>query len=561
MDGDEHRFDHDPLSEAVTGRAFTGAVNPVRALLASHFQTGLNRSIREMGRNGTAALILATLCLGLFALLPLTAGLALAGWTLGKAIQEPWVPALLGGIFTVLAFGGGLLGGVLGGAKSLAWERLRGFPLSKGQVFRAELVAGLGDLLTLMLSLGLASLTLGLLCAQPLRAPFALLLLLGSILVLLTVQLLVGGLATALLRHLKTALFLLLGLLWIGSVAMGSFGPRAAARSARAPARAQALAPGAEEARLRVLAERLRQAVECLPATQSARGLSEPDLRLAALRQLPLLALGALLAWLAAGLLWRESLADGQTLAVSAGQARLWSFSRPAYGLARLQWRTLMGSMIGRFAFIIPVMAVVLIKGPMARAQGQNLWAAPGAFIYLAFSAAQLLFNLFGLDQGAVKGLLLLPVEPKELLYGKSLGFGLFLGLQGAMLALLLALFGGPGLAPQLPAGLLLFAACSLAMGSVGLWSSVAMPRPLSRKRLNNSGMPLPMVLLSMGTSLGCAAVFGGLFAALAWAAPRWLLPGMAVAAGAMLLVFRASLELGAAYLAKHRERLVERLG
>ena len=58
-----------------------------------------------------------------------------------------------------------------------------------------------------------------------------------------------------------------------------------------------------------------------------------------------------------------------------------------------------------------------------------------------------------------------------------------------------------------------------------------------------------------------CAALFGGLFALLAWAAPNWLLPGMAVAAGAMVLVFRAGLEIGAAYLSKHRERLVERLG
>lgn len=87
------------------------------------------------------------------------------------------------------------------------------------------------------------------------------------------------------------------------------------------------------------------------------------------------------------------------------------------------------------------------------------------------------------------------------------------------------------------------------------------MPRPLSRKRLNNSGMPLPMILLSMGTSLGCAGLFGGLFALLAWAAPAWLLPGMAFAALVMVFVFRAGLEIGAAYLAKHRERLVERLG
>ncbi len=544
-------------------------MTPVRALLTSHFQTGLNRSIREMGRNGTAALIIVVCCVALFALLPLTLGLGLAGWSLGRAIHTPWVPGLIGAIFTVIAFGGGLLGGILGGAKSLQWERLRAFPLRKGTIFAAELIAGLGDLLTLLLGLGLASLTLGLLIAQPLRAPFTLILLIASLLVLLTVQLLVGGLATSLLRHLKTALFVLLGILWIASVAMGSLGsqhPSSKGRATSARAQPVASTPASsatalDEARLRAIGDRLRRAADFLPATQSVHGLVDSNLLKASARQLPILALAALLAWMAATLLWRESLQDGQTLTVSAGQAKLWHFSRPAYGLARLQWRTLSGSMIGRFAFIIPIMAVVLIKGPMARAQGQALWAVPGAFIYLSFSSAQLLFNMFGLDQGAVKGLLLLPIETKELLYGKSLGYGIFLGLQGALLALLLAIFGGPGLAPQLPAGILLFIACSLAMGAVGLWSSVAMPRPLSRKRLNNSGMPLPMVLLSMGTSLGCAALFGGLFALLAWAAPHWLLPGMALAAMAMILVFRAGLEIGAVYLAKHRERLVERLG
>lgn len=533
-------------------------MSPIRALLISHFQTGWNRAIREMGRNGTVALVIVACCIGFFALLPMTVGLGFAGWGLGRTIHEPWAPAAVGAIYTAGAFGGGLLGGILGGAKTLDWERLRSFPLRRNQIFAAELVAGLGDLLTMMFSLGLGSLTAGIMVATPFRAPFALLLLVASLIVMLTVQLLVGGLATALLRNLKTALFVLLGLAWIASVAMGSFGPKHQQHASRPlPSHIETM----DQARLRALMGRLQAVAEFLPATQSAHSLVETNLGKASLRQLPLLGLAALLAWMASGLLWRESVLDAQTLTVSARQAKLWSFSRPAHGIARLQWRTLMGSMIGRFAFLIPIIAVVLIKGPMARAGGASIWAVPGAFIYLAFGAAQLLFNMFGLDQGAVKGLLLLPITPRELLYGKCLGYGIFMGLQGALLALLLALFGGPGLASQLPAGLLLFIACALAMGTVGLWSSVTMPRPLSRKRLNNSGMPLPMILLSMGTSLGCAALFGGLFALLAWAAPHWLVPGMAVMAGLMGIVFRMGLGIGAANLAKNRERLVERLG
>ena len=532
------------------------AVSPVRALLISHAQAGLNRSIREMGRNRLWAVALVAGSVGLLALLPVTMGMGFAGWTLGRAIREAWAPALIGAVFTFTAFGGGIFGGILGGSKSLDWERLRSFPLRRGQLFAAELVAGLGDLFAMMVAAGLGSFTLGLVIAQPLRAPVALLLLLASLVVMLATQLIIGGLAATLLRHLKTALFLLLGLVWISSVAVSAMGPQRHGMDKAPQIQAQAL----DEARMKAIGEALRRAAEALPATQSAHGLAD-SAALSAARQLPLLGLAALLAWIASGLLWRESRKDAQTLAVSAGQARLWTFSRPAHGLARLQWRTLMGSMIGRFAFLIPILAIAIIKGPLSAAMGQAAWAIPGAFIYLAFAASQLLFNIFGLDQGAVKGLLLLPVPPKELLYGKSLGYAFFLSLQGLMLAGLMAFFSAPGQATQIPAGLMLFAACLLAMAAVGLWTSVAMPRPLSRKKLNNTGMPLAAILIYMGTSLGCAAFFGGLFALFSWAAPAWLLPGMALAAGAMLVVFRAALELAAIYLAKHRERLVERLG
>lgn len=535
------------------------AVTHVRALLAAHAQTGWNRALRELGRGGAIALIAGVAALGLFALLPMVAGLAFAGWLLGRS-ANPWAPVFVGGLLTLVSVGGGLLGGILGGSKSLAWERLRAFPLRRGEVFAAELVAGLGDLLTGTIAAGLLAFCLGLAAAHPARSPFALLLLAESLMTLLSVQLVVGGLASALLRHLKTALFVLLGLLWVASVALSSPRPRSVPPLSVTASTAAPALPSAA-ARLTLPEDRLLRAAAFLPAVQGARSLGDPSLARGAARHLPALALAGLLAWLASTLLWRESLQDATSLALSARQARLWSFSRPIHGLARLQLRTLAGSMIGRFAFLIPVMAVVLLKGPLAGAETRPLLAVPGAFIYLAFSATQLLFNQFGLDQGAAKGLLMLPVSPKELLLGKALGHGAFLGLQALLLALLLAVFGGPGLAPALPAGLALFAACALAMGIVGMFTSVAMPRPLSRTRLGSGGMPLVMVLVSMGASLGCAALFGGLFAALAWLAPAWLLPGMLLAAAAMVLVFRAGLEAAGAYLVRHRERLVERLG
>ncbi|HET8715615.1 MAG TPA: hypothetical protein VFM16_07315, partial [Holophagaceae bacterium] len=149
------------------------AVTPVRALLAAQAQTGWNRALRELGRGGTIAMIAGVGALGLFALLPMIGGLATAGWLLGRS-ANPWAPVFIGGLLTALTFGGGILGGILGGSKSLAWERLRGFPLRRREVFTAELVAGLGDLLMMILASGILAFSLGLLAAHPARAAFIL---------------------------------------------------------------------------------------------------------------------------------------------------------------------------------------------------------------------------------------------------------------------------------------------------------------------------------------------------------------------------------------------------
>ncbi|HEU4951264.1 MAG TPA: hypothetical protein VFT46_04895, partial [Holophagaceae bacterium] len=247
------------------------AVTHVRALLAAHAQTGWNRARRELGRGGAVALAVGAAALAFFALLPMVGGLAFAGWLLGRSVN-PWGPVFIGGLLTALALGGGVLGGVLGGSKSLAWECLRGFPLRRSEVFGAELVAGLGDLLTGTIAAGLVAFCLGLAAAHPTRSPFALLLVAEAVVTLLAVQLVIGGLASALLRHLKTAVFVLLGLLWVASVALSSPRPRKVwlppAQAATASAPAPALPRAA--ARLAISEDRLLRLAAFLPAVQGA---------------------------------------------------------------------------------------------------------------------------------------------------------------------------------------------------------------------------------------------------------------------------------------------------
>lgn len=537
------------------------AVSPFRALLEMHFQSGWNRSVKELGKQGTWALVLLGTVLLCFAVLPLVGGLGVLGWLLGRGLEQAWAVPTLGGVLAALSLGGGIVNGVLGGTRVLAWERLKSFPIKLSTLFSAELVAGVGDLLPLLLSLGMAALGAGMILARPLAAPFILLATGQAIALTLVMQLLVGGLAEALMKRLRLLLFVAGALLWSVSVLSSTLADQNV--KLRKGSATQSLKQQAEmKQKIVGIGQRMALIAEPLPSTQEARAVLEASQGrwgLALARQLYPLALLALLGTLAARILQREA-ATGSLQVAAKGPERLWGFDRPAEGIAKLQWRTLLNSTLGRFGFAVPLMAVVIIRGPFARLGAQGSWIIPASFAYLALSATQLLFNQFGLDGPAARGLLLLPLPGRELLKGKMLGFSFFYGIQSLiLLALLVAL--GQRDAAALGSGVLLMGCLILAMGSLGQWASVWMPRPMPRNTLKNNAMPLPLLLLSIGGTLACMTVLGGVFALVAWLAPAWLLPAFALIFLLCLGLHAFFLGPNAAYLDKHRERLVENLG
>ena len=178
-----------------------------------------------------------------------------------------------------------------------------------------------------------------------------------------------------------------------------------------------------------------------------------------------------------------------------------------------------MASQLGRFAFLMPVMTLVLIKGPFAQFRGQSLWAVPAAFAYLSLVGNNVVLNQFGLDRHGIKTLLLLPVSARDLLKGKLLGMAAHQGLQALLLVALLAVFGGAGPAPLL-AGALLLGCVFLAQSAVGQWTSVWAPRPMAMDSLKNSNMPFAVGMLSLATSGLWTGLFGGIYALAAWLAP-----------------------------------------
>jgi hypothetical protein len=531
-------------------------VSPFRALLVAHGQTTWNQSARELGRQGQWALVLTVLIAATFGAGLLLVGTGVLGWVLGGALDRPVLPLLLGGLLSFVGFGGGLMGGVLGGARQLAWESYRGFPLRTSTLYGAELLAGCGDLLPLALGSATAGLLVGLGLRQPATLPQVPLLWLETMLTLLAVQLLIEGLAGALVRRLRSILLALGILAWLGSTLLGG----------RVPAKSDAprVTPisAVQAERLRALGTRVGEAVNLLPATASVRSLllaRQGRWGAAIGAQAYPLGVLALLMLVGARLMRREAEAERRP-EQPAGRQRLWSFNHPAEGIGRLHFQTIMRSHLGRFGFLMPLMTLVLLKGPLTHLTAKASWAVPAAFAYLSLVGNNFTFNQFGLDRHGVKGLLLLPVAASDLLKGKLLGMAGHQGLQALLLAGLLGLVDHtrPDL---LLAGLLLMACIFVAQAAVGQWTSAWAPRPMVMDSLKNNNMPFAIGLLSIATSGLWTSLFGGLYALTAWLAPGWLLPVLALAFALSLAAHLALLPHAAAYLDRRREVLVERLG
>jgi hypothetical protein len=227
--------------------------------------------------------------------------------------------------------------------------------------------------------------------------------------------------------------------------------------------------------------------------------------------------------------------------------------------VARLHWHTIISSHLGKAGFLIPLMVIVILKGPAAA--GPSAWAAPAAFAYLALSGVQLQLNQFGLDGPGVKALLLLPLDSRELLAGKALALAGYMGAQTLLLMAIMLFSGSLTPARMLPA-LALSACLFLAQISLGHWTSAWLPRPMPRDSLRNSNMAGAVIWLGMAASVAGAFFFGGLWLLLAWQAPLLLAPVMVLLAAGLFLTYRRLvLPAAAAYLDRRREVLVQALG
>jgi hypothetical protein len=533
-------------------------VSLFRALLESHWLTSKNRLVREMGKQGVWALWIGVIALSLFVFLPAIAGFGTLGYLMGARIDSPVTVPLAGFGLGCLSLFGGIGGGILGGSKGLTWEAYRGYPLRLGTLFLAELIAGLADLLPAMLSFCVLSLALGCAIAKPALIPLLALSAIELIGTLLVMQLLIGSLAAALVKRLRVALMIMGGLVWGASMLTSSLAP--VKRGDKSQPRPQMRVETKEQIReLGRVAQRVLAPLPSTVAVQSLQDANQGRIGRALIAHCYPLGLLLALAAISATLLRRESEPKSHSENLK-GPEKLWSFRHPAGGVARLQWRSLMASQLGKFGLVMPLMTIVLIKGPLAQFAGHSAWSAPASFAYLSLVGSQMLFNQFGLDGHGIKGLLLLPISSRDLLKGKLLGLASYLGLQAAMLLVLLAILQRPR-PDELVSALMLFGCCVLVMASIGQWTSAWMPRPIPRDSIKNNSMPFVLVLVSMGASLGCSIVFGGTFFLCSSFAPKALMPVMVVLFATTAFLHRAILPITSRYLETRREKLVEVLG
>lgn len=524
------------------------AVSPFRALAAAHVQSTWNRLRKQTGSSGLVVFLLLVGFLGLASILPMLAGLGALAYLAAAQLGEHDAERIAGVaslVFTLLTVFAGLLGGISSGSRQLPWETLKVFPVRDRSLFAAELFAGLGEAITAVEVAALFVACVGFSVGAPRATPLFGLLFVTHAIALLSLQQLAGSVAQRLTRRLRAMLILLP----VAAIALPSILPAIIKRT--------------EHAQFGSWGDRVAVWTRWLPARavlEGARGLVTGELAATTLLWALVAPLGAaaVIALLAYQLVARE-----RPLALDhdTGPAvKRWTFQSQAWGIARLTWEALSQSLPGRFGLMMPLITIVLIRGPLSELGALRGWTAPVAFGYAALAGTNLLFNQFGLDRHGVKVLFLLPLEPLALLRGKLIGFAAWQALQAGLLLVLLVLTGQRDVV-ELLVGLMLYACVFLILAMVGQFSSIWQPRPLRKNGLRASQPPLIVVLLMFGTLLTAGGLLYGVTFGVRTFFPGWELPVLLGIGAVLLAMVFPVLAFNALFLERNREKLVEVLG
>lgn len=515
---------------------------PLRAILGVHLATHWIAMFRQSGRAGAWSRVLfgGTMMLGYAVFM--IGGMGLCGWHLDTLLTRGGrgTVSLAAGLLAFYVMTFGFTAALEGGARRLPWETLRVFPVSTRTLFLAELGASAIDGSSVISMLGVLSFCTTASVAQPRATPAFALLFTTHALLLLTVPLVIGGILQRLSRKLRLMLMLMplvaLAVAGLGTVQLATCVTRERLRELLSQAgQITLLTPG------RALLAWVAAIARDEPAPSSLLGAAAVPIALT---------LAAMLAayWLIA----RES----PSVPRDEG-GRLWTFSRPVWGVARLQWTMLMSSMPGRFALAFPLLGMLVSRG-LSESRASIVGVA-FAFLYSGFGLIGLVSNMFGLDRHGIKALLLLPIDERTLLRGKVLGHLLLAAAQALVLVALFAVFRAAP-ASEVATGVVAHACMFVLLCLVGMPFSVWAARPVRASGVR-TGAALRVLLVLFGTVPTCALLVGGILLTTAYWLPGWEPAAMLALLAALIASFELLLRFSARYLVRHRERLVEQLG
>jgi hypothetical protein len=522
----------------------------VAAMLVAHLQMMVNRTKKGLGRRGLVWTALAVVVLlGLTA--PVFTAFGVLGHVFGRHLSDARVPTLMGLVLTGMTLAFGIAGGLFGGARQLTWDAYRSLPVPFHLLFIAETIASAFDLVTLAFIGALGAIAGAFTWQVPLAAPLVALLYLQLTASVLFIQHLVGTLAVASVRSLRGALLVLMAATWL---ATSVFVP--VATSIRGDLQ------DPELLRLRSAWRVARPVLDRLPPVASVRAiaaLAAGDPVGAASGEVAMLVFTAALGVLSYALLRRETrpaVTVAEAATTRGATARAMS---PRRAIAELHLRYLRTSIQGRFGLIVPIISVVLIKGPLAVIEVRRGITLPGAVLYVALASTQLHCNQFGLDGLGAKAWFLLPIDGRDVLLGKAGALVAYATIQNAILFALVAILTRPD-GTDVVAGSLLAASLTVAGTLAGHWASIVFPRPLSFGRMNATGLS-GANLLPLGVGLASGVVFGGLYGLASLASSEYRNVALAALLTAVIAAYWALLPRVARFLERRREAIVEAMG
>jgi hypothetical protein len=522
------------------------AVSAFRAIATVRWQSAISQLRKQFGVGGAWAVGGFIAVFFVFSLAPVFSFSVLAGWWTATTIDHERYSRLVSGIALLLSISTvmvAVFGTLSGQSHKLPWNSLRAFPVHSTTLFFAELFAQFSEWLTLLFLGALACFTVGVCAGAPRGTPFFLALCFTHGLVLLSLQQLLGGFSLALFKSKRTRRLIVPPLLALAVVLPLTV-------SSGLGNRLKSLPWG-----------QIKEVISLLPAHMLLEGARHSAAKSVSTRDLLALLLCLLGSVAVLALAYVVVVADrAPAVFRDAPKAKkLWSFSHPVLGIARLQLLALDKSVVGQFSLYAPLMAVALVRWPLRKTLGDSAFVTPGVFAYTALSGARLLFNQFGLDRNGAKVFFLLPVSSETILKGKWLGFAAWQGLLMLILATLLFITGNPTLAPVL-VGALTSLCLFLPMSALGQVSSILWPTPISRNEMQSTRPPLVMALVTTVSSAAILLCVGGVFAFTHFFAAGFEPLTLSLLAGLFFALFRLALRFNASLLDRYRERIVETL-